>query len=425
MDVYSQGAGTPLVAGLAYGTATDYVVLPASDYRLEVRLAGSAATSAPIYSVGPVTLFPQTRVTAIAAGLVASTAAESQFRILPLVEEFEPAADGSARVRVVHLAADAPAVDVDVGDDGSAEIAGLARFGDSGAHGFNLPAAKELEVGIRAGGARVTAFTTQPLNEGSKLFVFAMGLLGKTPREADGFVLMTLDAHGAVRTVRQNPVVYALHASPDAPAVDLFAGPTELVDNLTFGGLSVPVQVRPGSYTVDFYAHTSGALRPSHGAAASAQTPALAAGERYLVSATGFLSPLAGEQPFKLIALADGFASGTTAIRAVHASPDAPRVDVGTAVGTTLTSVLFPNVGFGEASAAEGLLLAPGTAVVGVAGAGSSQTAATFTLAIGQGIRSFVIAAGALSAAADEQAFRLIVVDTATWPWTASSVAAH
>ncbi|MBM6707131.1 hypothetical protein H6A68_08820, partial [Bifidobacterium pullorum subsp. saeculare] len=83
------------------------------------------------------------------------------------------------------------------------------------------PAGQVLQVGIRAGGNRVTAFTTPALGDGARLFVFAIGLLAKTPREQAGFQLMTLDGQGVVRFVRQNPTIYAFHAAPDVRAIDI------------------------------------------------------------------------------------------------------------------------------------------------------------------------------------------------------------
>jgi len=47
------------------------------------------------------------------------------------------------------------------------------------------------------------------------------------------------------------------------PAVDIFAGDTELVSDLSFAELSSGVQVAPGAYTLDFVAATPGSNRPA------------------------------------------------------------------------------------------------------------------------------------------------------------------
>ena len=81
-------------------------------------------------------------------------------------------------------------------------------------------------------------------------------------------------------------MVYVLHTSPDAPAVDVYVGgsDTELVDNLSFGELSPPVQVPPAAYTLDVRVWDGGAV------AATVATPELVAGERYLAVASGFVA---------------------------------------------------------------------------------------------------------------------------------------
>jgi hypothetical protein len=419
VDVYAEGVAEPLLGGLAYGEASEYLALDAADYRVQIRAAGSAATEAPVYEA-PLALADGARVTVIAAGLLGG-GDDDGFRLLAFAESFEAPAAGATRVRIVHAAPDAPAVDLDLGDDGSAELTGLERFADSGAHGLDLPAGAPLQVAVLAGGARLTAFTTPALSPGGERFLIAVGRVGRLARQADGFALLTVDAHGATSLIRQNPLVYALHAGPDAPNVDLYVGEAEIVDDLPFGGLSHPVQVPPGAYTIDFKAAGQSAV------AASAETPALAAGERYLAIATGFLAPGSGEQPFGLLALPErfDFDAGGARLRAVHGSPDAPTVDLGTVDGGLMTQVLVPAVSFGQSSDEGGLAVPAATVRLGVAAAGQGQPAAIFTVAPRAGQRAFVIAAGALSPESHEQSFRLLVVDTEQSPWTASAVMPH
>ena len=65
-------------------------------------------------------------------------------------------------------------------------------------------------------------------------------MLEALPRESAGFGLLAVGPDGTIGLIRQNPVVFALHASPDAPAVDIYAGETALTTNLAFGQLSTP-----------------------------------------------------------------------------------------------------------------------------------------------------------------------------------------
>ncbi len=428
VDVYARGVDTPLFANAGYGQATQYATVPAGDYIIDLRAAGAAATSAPAYSTGMLTLGDGAVVTAVAAGLLGSSANADRFRVLALAEGFGAQAAGQARVRIVHAGADAPAVAVDVGDDGAPEIASLGRFEDTGDAGVALPAGTPLQVGIRlpedAGGARVTAFTIPALGSGAEYFVVATGLLSELPRDAAGFVLVAVPSGGAAAVVRQNPVVFALHAGPDAPPVDLGAGEAALASDLAFGELSGAIQVPPGSYPIDVYA--AGGLDVGDAPVATVPTPELAAGERYLAIATGFLAPAAGEGNFQILFERDGFdvAGAGARVRVVHASPNAPAVDVGVVADGGFSAVApLSGLEFGAASDEAGVALPAGTYTLGVAPAGTMTPVATFGVALGGDQSVFSVAAGSLGGGEGRESFLLIAIDTSVFPWAAAAVA--
>ena len=133
---------------------------------------------------------------------------------------------------------------------------------DTGADGVALPAGSPLDVGIWAGSplARVTAFQTPALPE-ADIILIATGFLGELPRDETGFGLLAVGPSGTVGYIMQNPTVFIMHASPDAPAVDILVGGTntELVGDLSFSNLSPMVQVPPASYTLDVRVSSSGA----------------------------------------------------------------------------------------------------------------------------------------------------------------------
>jgi hypothetical protein len=428
VDVYAKGSDKPLVTGLAYGQTSGWLEVPPAAYEFELRAAPSKPTDPIAYKTGALTIPAGAKISAVAAGLLGSQDSDSTFRVVPVVEGFGPAVVGSARLRVLHAGADAPSVDLDVGNDDPSkpEVSGLARFADTGADGVALPAGKALAVGIAAGGARVTSFTTPKLPEGANVLVIATGLLGKLARERSGFALLAVGPNGSIGFVKQDPRVYALHASPDAPRVDAFVGNAEIVDNIGFGELSKPIQVAPGSYTIDLFAHADGAARPAGEPAAASTTPMLEAGERYLTVATGFLSG-AGGKPIRLESYREGFAldTGKAQLRAIHSSPDATEVDIGLAGATKIDPVLFGGLAFTKASTDEGLGAAAGHLPIGITPAGYNSTlVARFTLPAASTQRAFVIAGGALSAHLG-QTFRLFVVDTAASPWTVSTALPH
>jgi hypothetical protein len=425
VDVYVKGNPTPVVTNLSYGQTSGWLEVPEGKYDFELRAAPSKPSDPIAYQTGALTVPAGAMISAIAAGLLGSMDADAAFRILPVVENFDEMAPGKARVRAIHAGADAPSVDLDVGNDNPAapEVKLLERYKDTGADGVLLPAGSALAIGIAKDGGRVTSFTTPKLPAGSNLLVIATGLLAKLPREKDGFALLAVGGMGSVGFIKQDPTVYALHASPDAPTVDVFVGPTEIIDNLRFGALSKPIQVQPGEYTLDFYGYTTGSTRPAGSPAASASTGKLEAGERYLAAADGFLT----KGTFKLLGFREGFDQNAnkSVLRAVHGSPDAPAVDIGLLENGSVSTVLFKDLKFTTASAENGLQADAGHIPVGVAATGSSTPVAGFTVPATNGQRAFVIAAGALAPATGQKAFRLAIVDTAPSPWTVTHVVPH
>lgn len=427
----------PAVTNLGYGATSVYATLdngamlravhaspdaPAVDvyvegsggsYTVELRATGANSGSTPVYTVD-VTIPDNAKITAVAAGLLGSTADADKFRILAYAENFDTPGANEAIVRIVHASPDAPTVGIDVGDDGSIDVPNFARFAETGETGVALPANAELQIAIFSGATRVTAFTTPQLPAGAELFVIATGLLSKLPREADGFTLLAVGPTGSVGFVKQNPVVFALHGSPDAPAVDIYAGAAKLVENLAFGELSGAIQVPPGAYDLDFKATGQGQT------AATLSTPSLAAGERYLAIASGFLTD---NPDFRLLPYGDAFgeAGAQARVRVVHASPDAPAVDVGTVSGNTVTPVPdFTNLAFEQASIASGTTLPVGNLPIGLAAAGTTTPVVTFTVPTAAGLKAFAVASGSLSG--NGESFRLVIVDATNFPWQSVEV---
>jgi hypothetical protein len=347
--------------------------------------------------------------------------------VIPLLNNFGAAAPGTTRVRVLHAGSDAPTVDLDASNDDPAnpEVKSLARFSDTGEAGIALPSGKSLAIGIDVGGARVTQFTTPALADGKDLLVIATGLLSDLPRQASGFGLLVVGPNGNLGMVSQDPTLYTLHASPDAPAVDAYVGETKIIDNLAFGKLTAPIQVQPTTYSVDVFVHQAGTMRPGGSPVFSASTGALAAGQRYLTVVSGFAAPTGTQKGLMIEAMREQFTLGSSsaALRAAHASPDAPAVDLGVIAGTALSPVIFSDLSFGNSSAEQGFLATPGTIPTGVSVAGNdSSIALKFALPATASERAFVIADGALAPAAGQQAFRLAIVHTEATPWTVTHV---
>jgi hypothetical protein len=423
VDIHAAGTTTPLISNLQYGEVTPYLELAPGTYNLQVRPTGRL--DAPLYETGNITLEIGAEITAVATGFAESADAADRFRILALKDTFADAADG-ARVRIVHASADAPAVGIDVGNDNprTPEIAELRRFADTGSEGVELPAGAELQVGIVAGDARVTAFTTPALPAGAQLYVLAVGRLADAPRAETGFSLMAVGPDGLVGVILQNPMIYALHASPDAPAVDLRAGDALLAANLSYGQLG-RIQVAPGTASIDVLA-AGGTPTPVY----SADLDGLVAGESYLALAAGFLAPQPEEAGFRLIAVQDELADDdvdNARAQVIHASPDAPAVDISTVSNGAHLDVplLVEGLRFGQLTAGAGMSVPAAALDLGVAQAGVPSPAARFAVTTRRGQRAIAIAAGAFSPVGAQRSFSLMVVDTSVQPWTVASIAPH
>lgn len=420
VDVYVEGLATPIITALSYGDASLYFPVNPGTYNIQLRAHPSTDADPIAYETGPVELAANQTVTAVASGFLASDDPADEFRILPLIEDF--GAGTGALVRIVHAGPDAPAVDIDVGADGTVEIEDLQRFADTGQTGIGLPTGESLQIGINVvDGDQVTAFTTPEL-PADELFVIATGSLAQPARAEDGFSLLVVGSEGSLGFIKQNPVVYALHGSPDAPAVDIYAGETLLVENISFSELSDPVQVPPADfYVLDFYATGTGPGVP----VASFQTPELVAGGAYLGVAAGELAPEDTDEAFTLLAFEELFeATDVSRVRAVHASGDAPAVDIGSVDSQTgdISVVVFQNLAFGESSEGVGAELPVGDLTLGVAATGDATPVATFDVTTTTGLQTFAVAVGALAPDAGDASFRLILVVASMNPWIGAEV---
>jgi hypothetical protein len=127
--------------------------------------------------------------------------------------------------------------------------------------------------------------------------------------------------------------VRVVHASPDAPAVDVWANGALAFKNAPFKGITQYASLDAGNYDVQVV--PAGATTP----VVIKGTLGFGAGKDYTVIALGKLADIAP------IVLEDNNAlpeAGKAHVRFVHASPDAPAVDIAVKNGP----VLFKNVAF-------------------------------------------------------------------------------
>jgi hypothetical protein len=349
-------------------------------------------------------------------------------------------------VRFVNGSYGLPAAAFDATDDGDAESATLAPFADSGAEGVAVSRAAGRQLALRSASARLTGFTlpARTILRGRDLFVIAAGLPTFVPREPRGLALIVVDATGAT-LIKQNPALYLLHTVPDAGALDLYAfvDPTvsrqapRAAASLAYGQLTAPVQVPPSDasgFGAELVVTEAGAGTDSGiGAIVAAHyEQTLAAGERYLVIASGFQAPsYAGgpRPPISLTAYRDGFTTALTGkglVRVIHGSGDAPGLDVGrTPPGLdTFTALAATTLGLtwekSSPEAGEGVPNVPLNPAVQATG--TSAPARFKYSAIPSTDRAFGVVAGSWAPGSpDEHGLGFIVVKaTNAGTWTAT-----
>ncbi len=137
--------------------------------------------------------------------------------------------------------------------------------------------------------------------------------------------------------------VRVAHLSPDAPNVDVYVDGDTVLEDVPYRAVSDYLELAPGTYTVMITA----AGDPD--TVVFEDDLEIAEGE-FTIAALGELSE--ETQPFAPVVLEDDVSDpGDDArVRLVHASPDAPAVDVTVGDGET---VLFEGAAFGDAATTE------------------------------------------------------------------------
>ena len=136
--------------------------------------------------------------------------------------------------------------------------------------------------------------------------------------------------------------VRVMHASPDTPAVDIFVDGAKAVTALAFPANTPYVSLPAGGHNVKVF------VSPSNGTGAPALEANIevGAGKDYTILAVGEL----GKGTLGLYPLEDDNstpAAGTAHVRLIHASPDAPPVNVAVSGTNTnvFTGVAYRNFG--------------------------------------------------------------------------------
>lgn len=157
--------------------------------------------------------------------------------------------------------------------------------------------------------------------------------------------------------------VRVLHASPDAPAVDVYVAGDLAVEGLEFSTITAYLELAAGSYRVQV---TPAGESPD--AAVIDTNVTVEAGMAYTVAAAGLVENIQA-----VVYVDDNeLLAGQARLRAVHLSPDAPAVDVAVADGP----VLFQGLEFTFSS--RYAAVDPGTYEIEIRPAGSEDVVASF-----------------------------------------------
>ncbi len=210
-----------------------------------------------------------------------------------------------------------------------------------------------------------------------------------------------------------------LHASPDAPAVDIYVDGAKALADVPFGTLSDYLSVPAGDHQVQVFAAgtTTGAVIDA--------TITLQAGTSYTVAATNALASIQAQ-----VIEDDPAPTGDAAqLRAVHLSADAPAVDVAPR-GSAVADAVVTNLAYPDATGY--LSLPAGSYELDVRLTGTTTVALelpTLDLAAGTSYSAFVIGSAASPAVGSNALRAVVAVDgtasampnTSTAPASANS----
>ena len=151
-------------------------------------------------------------------------------------QEEEPEATGGDLIRVAHMVPDYPAVDVYV-DDGDEPVVSELEYTETTGY-ISLPAGDHQIQVTAAGSQSLVVFDEQVSVPAGNTTAVALG----TPDSEDGGGAasgLQLELFGDQNTPPEESInnsrLRLIHASPDAPAVNVLVGQTTVFENIGFG----------------------------------------------------------------------------------------------------------------------------------------------------------------------------------------------
>ncbi len=382
VDVYA--GNSLLLKDFAFRTATPFVELPAGrDFTLGIAPAGSTSASEAIFTQD-VNLPIGGTLAVMAQGVVGDPTRPFTLVIDPAARE--TASPNAVALSVLHGSPDAPAVDI-FERLGGPVVTNLAYGAFTGY--LEIPADDNYYLDVKPAGVdQIVGTYRAELGGfgGLALRVFASGFLSQTP----GFGLFAALPDGNVVELRLSPVarVQLIHNSP-APTVDVYANGFLAIDNFEY------LQATAFDYVpaeTPIQLAVAPANSSSAGEAFYTTTATFENGKTYYLVASGTganFTILVNDQ-----AREEAADPSKVEFAVLHGSPDAPAVDVRSALNGAL---VVSNLTFGEFTPY--LALDPDLFIVDVTPAGNPTTVVGTwgaDLEGAEGIAGLVMATGLL-----------------------------
>lgn len=317
---------TVVLSDVPYKAASGYLSLPAGSYNFKVNAAGTSAT---VIDVTP-ELMMNNAYSVIAVDYLSDITA-----LLIPEDNFTPG-QGNLKLRVVHGSPSAPAVDIYITEPGidlmdampTLENVAFKAFSDY----LEVPAGEyQIRVTLAMTDTIVYDTGAVSLAAGSTLTAVAVeSTMGISPI---GLVVLTGDSTTPTLEINNaSTFLRAIHTSPDAPNVDVLLDDAIVLADVPFKAASSYLEIMPGTRNIKVNATGTDVT------VIDASVP-LMYGMNYSVFAVGFVSGIEPLLVMDDLSVKPG--DGMAKVRVLHASPDAPAVDIYVNGGMALSNVPF------------------------------------------------------------------------------------
>ena len=313
-----------VLSDVSYKQASEFLSVLVGTRNVKVNAAGTSTTVID----ADLTLAFDSFTTIIATNFLAL------IEPLVLTDANTPPSGNFLKIRVVHSAPSAPPVDVYVtaaGADINTATPTLSNVAFTEFSDFLEVPEGDYQIRVTTVGSKDLVFDsgTVPLDAGSIFSAVAVDATGGA--SPISLVVLTNDPTTPFIEIDDNRArLRAVHASPDAPNVDILVDNALVVPGVAFKGVLDYTDVPAGDRNIK--------VNTGQGTSVIDATVTLAGGTDYTVLAVDFAANI---EPLLLDDNTTTPTPGNAKVRVVHASPDAPNVDVLVDDTIVLTNVAF------------------------------------------------------------------------------------